>query len=780
MAKINKVDFDAKVNTDIPISTTAGKAASGKTVKVTNVNFWGDTDELTIDDTPVVQDGQNVYRIYEGDKPMGWTTEDGYNALVGDDKSSSSVEFFKDNDGNIYEHLGRDRYIKRDSNGNIVERGMSKADVIKSINPNAYSNNNSNTSTVSKEGFEKWQKEHSFENYMENRKHDNSQSIEATSVNSNSQVDSPFVLPTDNNSQTSSVYEFELPEQGASNNNSNSSSFIDEAISNVVDYVANDVIGVNDLGDGLEINEASSNSISDPSTEQESTTDESVVNSFTNINSVEQINNNELIRNFDGSNLDLINEQKEKYGARYGIDVSYSQGDIDWSKVAASGVDFANIRAVRRRWGDGELDFDTKARDNVINAIDNGLDVGLYCYSVPLNEKEAEEEAQMMIDFIESLPEEYRDKITMPLINDYETSHYKDGQSTRLNGQTTEQRVKNIEAFNKYLNDRGYKTMTYSYESYLKNELGGYDFSNENNSVWVANFSNNSSYSNPYNMFQYSETGHVDGITQNAVDLNVYYPGNISNNNTQAVVTPMTGDSPGGVLLDEDNNSNDSKIDSVTDQVADMEPSVIEHVEDSYGMANIENVPTEADAVPDNGGNNAVPYFSQGSNRITGTRPDWADIRFGDDNIAGSGCSITSFAMVASYYGIGTENANGYVYPDDVLQKIIDIDGDRNYGYTYGAGPTQGEIFPRLADHYNLNVEQLSSQSALQSLQEGKPLVVRRPGHFFVLSGVTEDGKVVVNDPANRSKSDVAYTLDEWISREGITDFWQFTPTNQS
>ena len=721
MVSINKSVFDDKVNSDVPISTTARKAASGETVKVTNTAFWGDSDELTIEDEATEINDQNLYRIYEGDKPMGWTTEEGYNALVGDDKPSS-VEFFKDNDGNIYEHLGRDRYIKRDSNGNIVERGMSKEDVIKSINPNAYSNNNSNTSTVSKEGFEKWQKEHSFEKFMQERNSNNKNEKDLTnSDNTLQQIDENFwkgtysekinnhediqlledlnyegvkykagtVLMWDTdgyyiknskghsarNVTRSPISESNLKDHfsnidaktvernkaivdslkngdyknsdfyknasestknfideyvknegfklgvkyntkaenvdptSLSNNSSdissvedniNNQSPINAAISNVVDFVANDVIGVNDLGDGLEINEASSNSISDPSTEQESTTDESVVNSFTNINSVEQINNNDLIRNFDGSNLDLINEQKEKYGARYGIDVSYSQGNIDWSKVAASGVDFANIRAVRRRWGDGELDFDVHAVDNVINAIDNGLDVGLYCYSVPLNEAEAEEEAQKMIDFIEMLPEEYRDKITMPLINDYETSNYKDGQSTRLNGQTTEQRVKNIEAFNKYLNDRGYKTMTYSYESYFKNELGGYDFSNDNNSVWVANFNENVNYNNAYNMFQYTSSGHVDGITENVVDLNVFYPGNGIENESSSNVDVEINEpnvSDVNVLSGNSVDIDMSKIKSVEphSDVGDNRLSRLQELFPQITSTNINNV-SEAEA----------------------------------------------------------------------------------------------------------------------------------------------------------------------------------------
>ena len=50
----------------------------------------------------------------------------------------------------------------------------------------------------------------------------------------------------------------------------------------------------------------------------------------------------------------------------YGIDVSYWQGNIDWSKVKADGVTFAFIRVAYRTYGSsGTLNADTKAKQNI-------------------------------------------------------------------------------------------------------------------------------------------------------------------------------------------------------------------------------------------------------------------------------------------------------------------------------------------------------------------------------------------------------------------------------
>ena len=82
--------------------------------------------------------------------------------------------------------------------------------------------------------------------------------------------------------------------------------------------------------------------------------------------------------------------------SQIGIDVSAHQQDIDWQRVAASGVQFAILRAGYRGYTEGSIQEDTYFEQNLAGAIDAGLDVGVYFFSQAMDEQEAREEARRM------------------------------------------------------------------------------------------------------------------------------------------------------------------------------------------------------------------------------------------------------------------------------------------------------------------------------------------------------------------------------------------------
>ena len=86
-----------------------------------------------------------------------------------------------------------------------------------------------------------------------------------------------------------------------------------------------------------------------------------------------------------------------RYHLEYGIDVSYYQGNIDWNKVKASGIDFAIIRIGYRTSVKGRIYVDRKFRSNIQNAKTAGIKVGVYFFAQAKNEAEATEEANYMI-----------------------------------------------------------------------------------------------------------------------------------------------------------------------------------------------------------------------------------------------------------------------------------------------------------------------------------------------------------------------------------------------
>ena len=63
------------------------------------------------------------------------------------------------------------------------------------------------------------------------------------------------------------------------------------------------------------------------------------------------------------------------------MDVSFYQGEIDWSPVKAAGIDFAMIRCGYRGSETGQLVEDEQFRNNIDGAIAAGLDVGVYSSS---------------------------------------------------------------------------------------------------------------------------------------------------------------------------------------------------------------------------------------------------------------------------------------------------------------------------------------------------------------------------------------------------------------
>ena len=102
----------------------------------------------------------------------------------------------------------------------------------------------------------------------------------------------------------------------------------------------------------------------------------------------------------------------------FGIDVSKHQGKIDWSKVKTSDVKFAMIRAGYRGYTEGGINEDIEFVNNVIGAYKNGIKVGIYFYSSAINESEAIEEANFVLNLISKYKIE--NYISYPVVIDIE------------------------------------------------------------------------------------------------------------------------------------------------------------------------------------------------------------------------------------------------------------------------------------------------------------------------------------------------------------------------
>ena len=204
-----------------------------------------------------------------------------------------------------------------------------------------------------------------------------------------------------------------------------------------------------------------------------------------------------------------------------GIDVSKYQGDIDWEKAKAAGVEFAFIRVGYRGYGaSGNFGADTYYDHNMQGAIAAGIPVGVYFFSQATTQEEAIEEANYILERIGNY------NISMPLVMDFEYASASGGQTGRLyDAKLSQQDATNVcLAFCDTIKASGYTPMVYANLTMLEKGLYA-DQIQANYDIWLANYTNETSYTGLYSFWQYTSKGTVDGIN-GSVDCNFWYKKN--------------------------------------------------------------------------------------------------------------------------------------------------------------------------------------------------------------------------------------------------------------
>ena len=135
-----------------------------------------------------------------------------------------------------------------------------------------------------------------------------------------------------------------------------------------------------------------------------------------------------------------------------------------------------------------------------------------------------------------------------------------------------------------------------------------------------------------------------------------------------------------------------------------------------------------------------------------------------------SGCGTTSLAMAIQYYH--KEDASRAT-PDALFQYAVD---EGMYGGD-GLGHT---ALSNIARIFNLRTEWRSGSESriLRWLREGNLIIAHmntgmfteNSGHYILLVGATEDGKVLVNDPNSRENSQKLWDYDEFADQ--IRNLW--------
>jgi GH25 family lysozyme M1 (1,4-beta-N-acetylmuramidase) len=186
-----------------------------------------------------------------------------------------------------------------------------------------------------------------------------------------------------------------------------------------------------------------------------------------------------------------------------GIDVSKWQGNIDWNRVKASGVDFAILRA---GYGSVSSQKDPTFEDNYQNAKAAGIPVGAYHYSYAKDIAGAKREAQTFLEWIKGKQFEY------PVVFDMEES------ATYNLGRNTVSEI--IKTFCSIVEAAGYYVSVYTNKNWLDHVVS--DEVKSKYDTWLAQWTSTPSYVGPYGMWQYTSSGTVDGIS-GRVDMDIAY-----------------------------------------------------------------------------------------------------------------------------------------------------------------------------------------------------------------------------------------------------------------
>lgn len=238
----------------------------------------------------------------------------------------------------------------------------------------------------------------------------------------------------------------------------------------------------------------------------------------------------------------------------HGIDVSYSQGYINWAGMKQSGVQFAIIRSGARGYGAaGNFINDTYFTTNMANAAAQGMKIGVYFFSQAVTVAEAQQEADVCYQQIMSSG--YRGSVTLPVYIDYE---YAEPDGIHLGGRmydahlTPAMHTAICNAFCERMNQHGFQAGIYANKDMLTSDMVLASIPTSY-SIWMANWQNVTSYAGRLDCWQYHVSTALGSWVSNAtktVDLDFGYW-------TGTVLSASASASPASMLLDPDRSGKD-------------------------------------------------------------------------------------------------------------------------------------------------------------------------------------------------------------------------------
>ena len=179
------------------------------------------------------------------------------------------------------------------------------------------------------------------------------------------------------------------------------------------------------------------------------------------------------------------------------------------------------------------------------------------------------------------------------------------------------------------------------------------------------------------------------------------------------------------------------ETDYISIEVVDAQTGVSLDIGEEYvfwnGIVTIEDLPPEEKELV------ILPGTSQNRKNVPNYfQNNYTDVRYGSGTIATSGCSITCLAMVAAYM-------TDHLYSPAELADYFGGSAYSNMARLETASDALQLPYTKAANWHE----------SLQALKDGKVVIAlmeessvfTESQHFIVMTGITEDGKIFVNDP---------------------------------
>ena len=209
----------------------------------------------------------------------------------------------------------------------------------------------------------------------------------------------------------------------------------------------------------------------------------------------------------DKIKLDFKNKNTDKNAYVKGLDVSKWNGNINWDAVEKAGIKFVIIRA-----GYG-THIDYKFKQNIENAIDHNMIIGVYWFGYAYNDSMAIKEAKICLKTIKK----YRNHIALPIFYDYEydSVNYAARMGVRVNKNMVSSYA---DSFCSVIKKAGYHTGIYTNIDYANRY-----FSREvldKYHTWIAQWTTSCTYRYEYIIWQRTDNYYIGN---KKFDLNYYY-----------------------------------------------------------------------------------------------------------------------------------------------------------------------------------------------------------------------------------------------------------------